>query len=253
MKKYIIFTAILYTLVACATNNNDVNPMNLTTEDLNVTIDENPIKGQVLGTVKASAIQGSVTFKIASQTVDNAMSIDIDSGELKVIIPSLFDFEARQKLEATIAISANGETQEVKATINLNDVTEPPRSIWQGANITFTKAAGADPTQEANQDRITDKVWITRDSGGGQIFNAKTETSANIDVSPAGTQWALGTLNDIDNLVFKPFRDAVGSPKEVAGKDLVLHLIEDNIYISVKFTSWSTQKTGGFAYERSTQ
>jgi hypothetical protein len=33
---------------------------------------------------------------------------------------------------------------------------------------------------------------------------------------------------------------------------MVLHLIADDVYISIKFTSWATGKTGGFAYERST-
>ena len=35
-------------------------------------------------------------------------------------------------------------------------------TIWSGANLTFTKDSGADWTQEANQDRLTDHVWITR-------------------------------------------------------------------------------------------
>jgi hypothetical protein len=35
-------------------------------------------------------------------------------------------------------------------------------TIWSGADLTFTKDSGADWTQEANQDRLTDHVWITR-------------------------------------------------------------------------------------------
>lgn len=40
--------------------------------------------------------------------------------------------------------------------------------------------------------------------------------------------------------------------KSLVGKNMVLHLVEDNIYISIKFTSWSSGTKGGFAYERST-
>lgn len=43
----------------------------------------------------------------------------------------------------------------------------------------------------------------------------------------------------IDNLTFRPFRIGVGQPKAVVGSDLVLYLVEDNVYITVKFTSWS--------------
>ena len=121
-------------------------------------------------------------------------------------------------------------------------------TIWDGQTITFTKADGAPPNVEANQDRITDNVWITRGNNGGQIYNAKTESSANKSSSPAGTEWAVGSLDDVENLKFSPFREAVGSPKSVVGKDLVLHLVEDNIYLSVRFLSWSDDRDGGFLY-----
>ena len=127
-------------------------------------------------------------------------------------------------------------------------------TIWNGTTITFTKADGANPEEEANQDRITDNIWITRGNDGGQIFNIKTETSYNKTDSPVGTKWAVGTLDDIETLTFKKFRAAVEKPNSsLVGKNLVMYLEEDDIYLSVKFTSWSDQKNGGFAYERSTK
>ena len=125
--------------------------------------------------------------------------------------------------------------------------------VWDGATVTFEKAANADPSDAANQDRLTDNVWLTRGNDGGQIYNAKTESNFNKNSSPAGTQWALGTLDNVENLNFSSFRDAVGSPKDVVGKDLVLFLAEDNIFLSVKFTEWSANKAGSFAYERSSE
>ena len=41
-------------------------------------------------------------------------------------------------------------------------------------------------------------------------------------------------------------------PKTIVGKNLVLYLEEDDIYLSVKFTAWSQGQKGGFSYERST-
>lgn len=124
--------------------------------------------------------------------------------------------------------------------------------IWNGPVTTFTKGNNADPNAEANQDRITDNVWITRGNDGGQIYNAKVENDANKVNSPDGTRWAIGTLDQVNSLQFGNFRAAVGSPKNVVGKNLVLHLEADNIYLSVKFTSWAQGKAGGFSYERST-
>lgn len=118
--------------------------------------------------------------------------------------------------------------------------------------ISFSKADGADFTLESNQDRITSNVWITR-GNAGQIFNIAKENSADKADSPAGTLWAKGTVDNIDNLTFRPFRIGVGQPKGVVGSDLVLYLVEENVYITVKFTSWSQGQKGGFSYERSTK
>jgi len=126
-------------------------------------------------------------------------------------------------------------------------------TIWDGPSLTFSKADGADPTAAENQDRITENVWITRDNNGGQIYNIKTEEEADKNGSPEGTLWAEGTLDEIESLQFQRFRAAVGDPKNVVGKDLVLFLEKDSIYLSVRFTSWSQNKNGGFAYERSTE
>jgi hypothetical protein len=78
-------------------------------------------------------------------------------------------------------------------------------------------------------------------------------TSADKSTSPVGTEWSIGTIDQVSQLFFKNLRDTSGNkPKSLVGKNMVLHLVEDNIYISIKFTSWSSGTKGGFAYERST-
>ncbi len=124
-------------------------------------------------------------------------------------------------------------------------------TIWNGTSVTFEKLDEADPTLEANQDRLTSNVWITRGNNGGQIYNIAKENSSDKDNSPIGTEWALGTIDEIETLSFNKFRIAVGEPKNVVDKALVLHLIEDDIYLSIKFSSWSNGKKGGFLYTRS--
>ena len=104
-------------------------------------------------------------------------------------------------------------------------------TIWTGDNITFSKADGADYSQASNQDRLTSNVSITRANDGGQIFNIVKESAANKNSSPAGTTWSIGSIDNINSLSFTNFRAAVGKPKDVVGKNLVMHLVDDNIYL----------------------
>lgn len=133
---------------------------------------------------------------------------------------------------------------------NPTDEDEGP-VLWRGATISFNKPDGTNPSLEENQDRIRENVRITRGNSGGQIFNIAINSNANKIESPVGTEWAIGTLDEIDNLSFDYFRNAITRPKNVVGKNLVLHLIEEDIYLTVKFISWSQGKRGGFSYERS--
>lgn len=130
--------------------------------------------------------------------------------------------------------------------------------IWTGPSLEFSKAPLADPSMAANQDRITEGVWITRGSVRG-LYNAASESSQGA-TSPAGTMWAVGTTADLGTLTFDtwlntvaPNPPAVGPPDSV-GVDLVLHLVESDIFIDLRFTEWGLGNGGGgsFAYVRST-
>jgi hypothetical protein len=125
--------------------------------------------------------------------------------------------------------------------------------VWDGPVMTFQKADGTDPNEASNQDRINEDVWITRGTSGGQIYNIAIEDASSKNVSPLGTLWAEGTLDELENLSFTSFRSAVGMPQNVVGKQLVMYLEEANAYLSVEFTSWSSGQSGGFAYTRSTE
>ena len=140
-------------------------------------------------------------------------------------------------------------------------------TIWSGPIVSFSKAAFADPGLEANQDRITDSVWITRANTQG-IFNAKTETSFS-NSSPADTAWAwdlagFNSAQDISasnfmNLQFRPWVTAFGGqgppgPPSTVGIPGVLHLVSEDIYIDIMFSDWGVRSTqgGAFSYMRST-
>lgn len=143
------------------------------------------------------------------------------------------------------------------------------QTIWNGPMITYTKADGVDWTLEENQDRITENVWITRTNTKG-IFNIAQEAGfqgdgfENFGPSPVDTEWAFGrTSEGIENLNFMTWtiastlfnEDNFAVPPDLVDKDMVLHLITDDIYMDIKFLSWAVGGTGGqggFSYERAT-
>jgi len=135
------------------------------------------------------------------------------------------------------------------------------QTIWDGPEITFTKANNANYNLQQNQDRITNSVWITRGNTGSSIFNIFSENSYIPGTSPVGTLWAIGSLNS-NNLSFNDFRafDGNNKNKPPLNQELVLKITNgttntnDDIHVKVFFTSWSqgNNSGGGFSYRRST-
>jgi PEP-CTERM motif len=122
--------------------------------------------------------------------------------------------------------------------------------VWNGPTIAYTQP-GSDPTQPANQDRLTSDVWLTRGSSQG-LFNAATESFYTHFFSPENTEWAYGELANYSSLNYQSWEAWNGAkPPLMVGHDAVLHLIPDDIYLSIEFTAWG-QGAGGFSYIRST-
>jgi hypothetical protein len=136
------------------------------------------------------------------------------------------------------------------------------QAVWSGYDFSFTKANSADPSLPQNQDRITSNVWLTRSSSRG-LFNIESEIFYQ-STSPADTEWATslnnpgGTISAANSaaLTFEPWIDAYGGsssgqlPARLIGRDAVVHLITDDIYLDLRFTAWSEASGGGFAYVR---
>ena len=145
--------------------------------------------------------------------------------------------------------------------LSINNINA--QTVWTGLSTTFTKTNYTDWTLEANQDRMTNNVWLTRANKSG-LFNIIKETesdnaSAPANPAPTDTEWAYGTTANYASLTYENFSVLIGQNFStiVDGQDIVLHLISDDIYIDIKFISWQSGNApggqgGGFSYERST-
>lgn len=126
------------------------------------------------------------------------------------------------------------------------------QSVWKSSQgtVTFTKQAFSDWKQAANQDRISDSVWITR-ANTQSIFNIRKDTAYATN-APSGTLWAIGTTDSFATVTYKTFVAlSGGNPQSLIGKDLVLNLVAENIFLDLKILSYGGGNTGGgFSYTR---
>ena len=124
-------------------------------------------------------------------------------------------------------------------------------TIWNGSPITFTQSA---PYPNAgDREQLTPNVSLTRASTSG-MFNGVTEGGYTHNVSPADTEWAVGSLADYASLSYTSWEQCGGGNPvlNLPGQQLVVHLISEDIYLSLKFTSLGGHGAGGFSYIRST-
>lgn len=131
------------------------------------------------------------------------------------------------------------------------------QNVWTGPLIEFNKLPFTDEHLSENQDRITDSIWITRASSGG-LFNIFSEFDSDLN-SPEGTLWALGDLDEWEQLEFESlFKIHQGQPPSLIGKPMVLFIPHDSIYLALTFTDWAMGNGsgmgsgGGFTYQRTT-
>ena len=129
-------------------------------------------------------------------------------------------------------------------------------TVWNGPSVSFSKPAFANETLAQNQDRITDNVWLTRAAVQG-LFNIKTESFYTHNLSPSDTEWAHGTTANYSSLIYTDWETWTGgipNVPNIVGQNAVVHLITDDIYLDLNFTSWGVGSAGGgsFSYDRST-
>ncbi len=139
-------------------------------------------------------------------------------------------------------------------TVQLNAQT-----IWSGPDSTFTKAANADWTLETNQDRLTDKVWFTRQSKkpiynykwwqdtfgqdpseddiSADLFNEATILSFTPTGGTKGVKWALlddtGASSDWTGYNF----GTLGNPNYFYSLNNIITIIEILEYESGDFST----------------
>jgi hypothetical protein len=147
--------------------------------------------------------------------------------------------------------------------LSLANLASAAPLVYTGHTISFSKAAFANPSSPENQDFILDNVLITRATTAG-IYNAALEQFYTVNSSPMGTRWAFPFNNPEKtlaatywaDLTFEDWQSSLGGAGSLATSildgDAVLHLVEQDIYLDIRFTAWGIGggSGGSFTYER---
>jgi len=132
-------------------------------------------------------------------------------------------------------------------------------TLWTGPTIIFTQFS---PTPSVTSDTVlAGKVVLTRGINK-VLYNAAPGSGDSYPPganSPTDTEWAFGTIANYASI--KPYHSLeylrdnpfTGNFAQVlTNRPMVMHIISDDIYLSVKFINWGSGFSGGFTYQRST-
>lgn len=129
----------------------------------------------------------------------------------------------------------------------------PVVTVWSGPDTNYTQSA------EVPADVLVPGAVSLSRNGNHWLFNTNVDLLGAAAGTPSDTEWAFGDLGDYASLsyqTFDSFRLAAGGNLSallvtVPASPMVVHLINENIYLSVTFSAWP-QGGGFFAYTRST-
>ena len=120
--------------------------------------------------------------------------------------------------------------------------------------VNFGQYDWDDPSASYSQDRITNDIWIVRDSQG--LYNAFSESGYSSNQSPQNTLWKDGSYDPSDDpnalgqMVYGNWDSLFGSSaSDLYGATTTLYLPGHDLYFEIYWSDWSSFETA-FSYQR---
>ncbi|UXX79966.1 hypothetical protein N7E81_02455 [Reichenbachiella carrageenanivorans] len=202
----------------------------VTSEDLVVIVDENPANDFVLGQLVSKANGSTASFTFSAQEPAGALAINA-AGEVSVKDKSLFDYEARTEVTATVKVSVGEVFSESEITITLRDVAPS----WQVIGAAGFSAGKAHDQSIAVHNGIP-YVAYRDEANGNKTTVMKYEDDQWQVVGTAGFSQGYATFQSLafnGDVPYVAYRDDVNNRKTTVMK--------------YESGSWQVVGTKGFA------
>ncbi|MDC8005003.1 hypothetical protein POV27_13150 [Aureisphaera galaxeae] len=126
MKRLIFLFIIPLVLGSCSNDDSSSQQgdgVELSAQDLTITINENPEEGAFLGQLQATSnIDGEFRFLVEFTDFPEALVLNEDTGEFTVNDPTDFNFELNEQLVFNIRVSVRARIERVLLTINITNL-----------------------------------------------------------------------------------------------------------------------------------
>jgi len=124
MKKIYYSLLLIFSFFACTEDQTEPESITISSNNLVVTIDENPLLNQEIGQIEATTTSGSLNYSFYSQNIENSMTINQSTGVILVQNPSEFDYEIRQRIEGIVKVENGTVFELVTVIVSINNLNE---------------------------------------------------------------------------------------------------------------------------------
>lgn len=240
MKKLLLLLITSF-IFSCSKDSNDETPLEMgtemetlieiTTEDFVTNINESQVNQTILGTVVATANEGTLNFNIISQSPEGAVTINTNTGELSIANASIFDYETNKTVTGTISASANDNSKTLNFTINIIDVDD--------TSITINSPNEFYVNENSVNNTIIGKVMASIDNTSLLIYTIETSSiEGAIVIDPVSGELKINDNSKFDFETLQEITTTVkvtlnGSDKtEIQDIKIIILDIEEPLLVS---------------------